>query len=299
MSYRASPRPSFGGRSALIFLILLANNGAYAAERNLTNGVDKEMEANFNQYSLPYGVLGAISHILTYYVLLCHYYGRRPLQPWRHLTRAPVNMCSVVISSIVSITIIAVTLTKVHESQPLVVLASLQVVLSVVMDLLNVHRFLRRKQEGLIRATILWGAILYAVSYASIYAMSQMISMSTPRQLGNSRSLNTLTNSSIESNRLQNRWDAISITLVVLACGSGAIAFFAFIAWIRAGFRADGKTLHVLAVAGLVCSCAYFLSGDYAVAVLTGNTLGAPRDRKVSRLYWVFFVFERIPLFTL
>src|SRR5437868_5631687 len=101
----------------------------------------------------------------------------------------------------------------------------------------------------------------------------------------------------IESKRLQGRWDALAIILIILACGSGAIAFIAFIAWVKAGFRAEGKTLHVLAVAGLLCSCAYFLCGDYAVAVLTGNTIGTPR-KKVAALYWAFWIFERVPLFT-
>jgi len=90
----------------------------------------------------------------------------------------------------------------------------------------------------------------------------------------------------------------LAILLVVLACGSGGIAFIAFIAWFQGGFRAEGKTLHILAVAGLMCSCAYFLCGDYAVAVLTGNTIGSPREKKVASLYWTFWVFERVPLFT-
>jgi hypothetical protein len=164
--------------SPVLLIILSCTKQTYAAEKGtVPDADDKEMESKFDQYSLPYGVLGAISHILTYYVILCHYYGRRPTMPWKHLEKQVFNMCSVVISSIVSITIAIVTLTRVQETQPLVVLAALQVVLSLIMDALNVHRFFQ-KQEGLIRATVLWGAILYGVSYASIYAMAQMSSMS-------------------------------------------------------------------------------------------------------------------------
>lgn len=164
--------------SPVLLIILFCTKQTYAAENGtVPDADDKEMESKFDQYSLPYGVLGAISHVLTYYVILCHYYGRRPTMPWKHLKKQPFNMCLVVISSIVSIAIATVTLSRVQETQPLIVLAALQVVLGFIMDALNVHRFFQ-KQEGLIRATVLWGAILYGVSYASIYAMAQMSSMS-------------------------------------------------------------------------------------------------------------------------
>jgi len=58
------------------------------------------------------------------------------------------------------------------------VLASLQIFIDLVVDLLSVHRFLKSKQDGIIRGTVVWGAILYGVSYASIYSMAQMSSKS-------------------------------------------------------------------------------------------------------------------------
>jgi len=83
-----------------------------------------------------------------------------------------------------------------------------------------------------------------------------------------------------------------------MACGSGVVAFVTFIAWVKSGCREESTTLHVLAVSGLVCSCAYFLVGDYAVAVLTGNIMGIPMDGKVKTVYWVYWVCERLPLLT-
>ena len=85
--------------------------------------------------------------------------------------------------------------------------------------------------------------------------------------------------------------------MVVMACGSGFLAFVSLIAWFKKGCLRVGTTIHVLVVSGLVCSLAYFLSGDYAVAVLTGNTFGLP-TKEYQVLYWVFWVFERVPLFT-
>jgi hypothetical protein len=285
--------------SPALLIVLFCTTHTYAAEnRTVPDADDKEMESKFDQYSLPYGVLGAISHILTYYVILCHYYCRRPIMPWKHLEKDLFNMCSVATASIVSITIAIVTLTRMREIPSLVVLAALQVVLSLIMDALGVQRFFQ-KQRGLVRSTVLWGAILYGVSYASIYAMAQMSSTSSflPQILLN-QPPRKITNSGFqtESKRLQGRWDPLSITLVVIICGSGALAFGSFISWVKGGCRQD-STLHVLAVAGLVNSCANYLAGDYAVAVLTGNIVGIPSDT-ARKLYYVYWVFERVPIFT-
>jgi hypothetical protein len=157
--------------------VTIPTNATAADNATLPGGYDKQMEAKYDQYSLPYGVFGAISHILTYWSLLCHAYGRRPLFPWQTLKKKPLNACHVVISSIVSITIAIVTLSRVRETAPLVVLAALQIVIGFVVDALNVHRYLKQKQDGLLIGTVGWGAILYVVSYATIYATASMTSM--------------------------------------------------------------------------------------------------------------------------
>ena len=82
-----------------------------------------------------------------------------------------------------------------------------------------------------------------------------------------------------------------------MACGSGLIAFTSFISWIKGGCRRDSVTLHVLVVSGVVCSCSYFLVGDYGVAVITGSTAGIPAET-ASKLYYVYLVVERIPFLT-
>jgi len=178
---------------APVLLLVLCAGRSLAATNNVTVPVpdadDKALEDKFQQYSLPYGVLGVISHILTLWVMSCHFYGRTPWMPWRYLEYGLFNMCSTVISSLVSIGIAIFTLSRVQETQALVVLAAMQVVLNLMLDAVNVHRYFatrrRAKYEttevGLIRGMVLWGAILYGVSYASIYAMAQMSSESSPQ----------------------------------------------------------------------------------------------------------------------
>jgi len=175
---------------APILLLVLCAGRSLAATNNVTvpDADDKALEEKFQQYSLPYGVLGVISHMLTLWVMSCHFYGRRPWMPRRYLKYNFFNMCSTVGSSLVSIGIAIFTLSHVQETQALVVLAAMQVVLSLMLDAVNVHRYfaMRRRvkyettEVGLIRGMVFWGAILYGVSYASIYAMAQMSSESQP-----------------------------------------------------------------------------------------------------------------------
>src|SRR5271155_3789142 len=36
-------------------------------------------------YSIPYGGIGFLSHLITYHTLVCMWYGRTPAWPWRKL----------------------------------------------------------------------------------------------------------------------------------------------------------------------------------------------------------------------
>jgi hypothetical protein len=47
----------------------------------------KNLREHIEAYGLPYGVLGAVSHGLTFYVMLCHFFRLRPLLPWKRLEK--------------------------------------------------------------------------------------------------------------------------------------------------------------------------------------------------------------------
>ena len=49
----------------------------------------------------------------------------------------------------------------------------------------------------------------------------------------------------------------------------------------------------------MVClSCSLYWLGDAVAAIAADNVVGRPSDT-VAKLYWVFWVFERVPLVTL
>lgn len=43
-------------------------------------------------YNLPYGIIGLISHLLTYYTIICLCYGRRPFWPLGRVEKTWLNL---------------------------------------------------------------------------------------------------------------------------------------------------------------------------------------------------------------
>ncbi|KAF2026571.1 hypothetical protein EK21DRAFT_73914, partial [Setomelanomma holmii] len=82
--------------------------------KNSTN-----LQSHIQVYAIPYGVLGVLSHALTFYVILCHLLGRRPLLPCQNLQKTTWNIVLVTLSSLGSVILSAVTLARTRGSQPL------------------------------------------------------------------------------------------------------------------------------------------------------------------------------------
>ncbi|KAJ2897708.1 hypothetical protein MKZ38_004485 [Zalerion maritima] len=239
-------------------------------------GDDTVLESKLDKYSLPYGVLGAIDHIATFYAIGCHFYERRPLAPHKLIKHKLLNLLNILLASVVTVTIAFVTLSKVKEDKPLLIFAALHVVLDVIKGIVNIHKYLN-EEKGLVRMTVVWGIILYAVSYIALYALSQMMG---------------------KRERLQGRFDGVSIPILVVILVSALIAFVSFIVWVKGSCRKEAGSLHVVVVSGLICSCGYFLAGDWGVAVMTGNTIGSPDNSSVASLFWTYWIFGRFALLT-
>lgn len=130
------------------------------------------LQKHIEVYGIPYGVLGVVSHGLTFYVIICHFFGRRPLFPWRFLEKEKWNLATVTVSSLVSIILSSVTLARTRGSRPLMILAGMQIVLGAIIDFIHIHR-VALKAEGWSKSLSLWAIPLVIVSVFSIYAFYQ------------------------------------------------------------------------------------------------------------------------------
>ena len=163
-SYMASqPRttfaPSYHDHSALVPRLLPATNST-------------TLESHVQIYAIPYGVLGFLSHVLTFYVILCHLFGRRPLLPWQYLQKTTWNIVLVTLSSLIFVVLSAFTLARTRGSHPLMILAGIQIVLGVLVDAVHVHR-LMVKSEGRIDRIGAWGMPIVVTGVFSVWAFYQ------------------------------------------------------------------------------------------------------------------------------
>jgi len=137
--------------------------------RDLITTNAKNLREHIEVYGIPYGVLGAVSHGLTFYVILCHFFGRRPLLPWMALEKERWNIAVVTLSSLISIILSGVTMARTKGSRPLLILAGMQIVLHALIDIIHIHRMCIG-HPGWSNSTSFWGIPLVVVSCFSIYA---------------------------------------------------------------------------------------------------------------------------------
>jgi hypothetical protein len=130
------------------------------------------LQSHIQIYAIPYGVLGFLSHALTFHVILCHLFGRRPLLPWQALQKTTWNIVLVSVSSLVSVILSAVTLARTRGSQPLMILAGMQIVLGVLVDAVHVHRLVV-KCVGWSNGMGAWGVPMVATGVFSVWAFYQ------------------------------------------------------------------------------------------------------------------------------
>ncbi|KAF2664702.1 hypothetical protein BT63DRAFT_429450 [Microthyrium microscopicum] len=68
-----------------------SRNSTYSID-DVQNGEVDKVKSQIKCYALPYGGIGAASHVLTYYCLLVNAIGRKPLMPWKLQQYAWLNI---------------------------------------------------------------------------------------------------------------------------------------------------------------------------------------------------------------
>ena len=249
-------------------------------------------QSHIQVYAIPYGVLGFISHGLTFYVILCHMFGRRPLLPWQPLKKTIWNVGIVSLSSFISIILSAVTMARSRGSQALLILAGMQIVLGILVDAVHLHR-LTVKAEGWSDKLGPWGVPMILTGIFSIWAFYQF-----PRQFV----LPFCFKSHADLMQIDRDEDGKtgsilkSIALIVLLVWLGLTGLAAAFSLIVAVMRIFKGSAH-FAVSAILFSCALFWFGDFGIATVSKNTMGMP-SKQITALYYSFWIVERLPLLT-
>ncbi|EAU84059.2 hypothetical protein CC1G_06921 [Coprinopsis cinerea okayama7 len=108
------------------------------APSNATATLDSFSE-EIKCYNLPYGILGFISHVLTYYTIVCLWFGRKPLWPFSRVSYSRFDLALGGIGLLVSTLLSIVTIIRCREAWQLLVIAIWKMSMSLLNGVTAVH----------------------------------------------------------------------------------------------------------------------------------------------------------------
>jgi hypothetical protein len=90
--------------------------------------VDDEIKC----YSLPYGGIGFLSHVLTYWTILVLGFGRKPYWPWSRLSAGKFDLCLSILQLFITVAIASFTIARCRSRWQFILLAVWKLVMGMV-----------------------------------------------------------------------------------------------------------------------------------------------------------------------
>ncbi|KAM7187598.1 hypothetical protein V8F33_011154 [Rhypophila sp. PSN 637] len=248
----------------------------------------QRIERAWDVYNLPYGTLGMITHVIMLWTIACHLDGRSPLLPWRPLEFDRWNLGILGVTTIVSISLLAVNISAKDRSPGMTSLAVLHLVYSFVEDGIAAHlRNPSRRGKGLRWELTPWLLALMVASLINSQIMGTLDGI-----------LNGVTYFYKKTPVTNPTGLALNLCAIiggVIALLTYPLSFCAGSANSRKLYRPYGA--YIFAFFGLVSCLGFILAMDYTVGIVTGNAFGTP-DGDALGLFWAYFVFQYVPVFT-
>ena len=83
-------------------------------------------------YSLPYGGIGFLSHVLTYWTILVLGFGRKPYWPWSRLSAGKFDLCLSIMQLFITVAIASFTIARCRSRWQFILLAVWKLVMGMV-----------------------------------------------------------------------------------------------------------------------------------------------------------------------
>lgn len=225
-------------------------------------------------YSIPYGYLGIISHLITYWTVGCLALGLRPIwpfsKPWSLLKHSKLDMTLALLSVITCIPLAAFTIRRCHDRWQFVLVAVWKLVTSITLSCVGLHRSVELRHKSrtreITRNPIYWLALYILGVVAGMIGLVSLV---------------------IKTWEFHTSIRAISFSV------AAALAIFLLMAiGVAPGIW---WKLFWLAMGAGVASALY---GDMVLAAIAGAWYGVP-SRDAEILYWSWFVAKRLPMFSM
>jgi hypothetical protein len=124
----------------IISLFILPSATLPSALRHEVKPREVSAENLIECYGLPYGGIGFLSHILTYYNIVCIGAGIRPLEPHLKLRHGSVDIVLAIVSLMGSVIIAIYTCVRCRGEWQFVLLAFSKLTLSLTLGISCLHR---------------------------------------------------------------------------------------------------------------------------------------------------------------
>jgi len=246
-------------------------------------------------YSLPYGELGFLSHILTFYTVVMLYKDRSPLRPWKRLSHSFFDQILAMVGLAGGFVLTLITLVRCRRHWQLLLLGLSKLCTSLMNGLsgialveriervrrtspgghsggtmvadLESERVVREIEKGMYSVL---GFALYTVLFGTTFCLTGVISL------------------------VAQHWGMVKVQIItyVFISTVTVLAITAFYVNITASEeeRRDDRVNLTLPITFVVGPPLY---ADWILGVVTGNLLGVPSGDSAG-LYWSYFVLKRL-----
>jgi hypothetical protein len=266
-------------------------------------------------YNLPYGGVGFISHVLTYYTTTMLLFGRTALfpRPGDRLTHSYLDLILGSASLLGTLPVTVLTMVSCHSRWQFVLIAVWKLALSLTMSVITFHAsiFLMRGRKGdagleytgrqrigvldgqTYRRTLQWWLVVYALG--TVVGLVGVINLA----------IEVFTH--IPNVQLITKvFGAVAGTplLGVLAFYAGAVLFKYGSYYLRFDHELDWSSSFwhsglLLTFWGVVWFGALgIMYCDWVLAAIAGNWWGIPSG-EIALLYWTYFMFKRLPMLSM
>lgn len=295
----------------IITLILLLNAPKATAQTSNTSTSNpdlKDIAEQIQCYNLPYGGIGFLSHVLTYYAIACVGLGLRPLTPWLLTTRWTFDIVISLISLTTSNTMAIITMYNCRHEWQFLLLGVWNAIVSCTLGAMCIHRckIIRAESEPAEGVGCLRTSRVLGIRTDKDYTLSELFSDKkallpfwwlAPYMIGVVIGLTGLISLVIRY------WGEPQVQTVTITF-AGLAATLLIVGYLVEIIFDEGMSLQKRLAFGvaLFIPTAFALLGffgvlysDWALGVMTGNLIGMPGTANPV-LFWTYFVAKRVPL---
>jgi hypothetical protein len=226
-------------------------------------------------YSIPYGGIGFASHILTYYTLVCLWYGRKPLWPMSPLNHVWLDFIWAVLTLFIAVGLAVFTIIRCRNRYEFMLIAIWKIFMTTVLVCTTITAPVIIRKEGDATTTVGWVILYIPGLITGFVGLCPLV---------------------------KENWDNNVVRIVTYVFG-GVVIGIGVIAGVIFCCRRHDKGFVEAWLWGIAASiigwtCLGAIYSDWILGAIAENLVGMPSSDNMV-LYWGYFIAKRLPLLSI